>query len=428
MRPNPLRIVAVLALLGLCVCASAVAAKGGSAGLASRLGAVTKEVNVESHLVGDDVQQLEGFCNHARLNRHDAQKKAESDALLTDATKLFEDALARDFEPAVKGPHSDYGEIARAIQVAAAASAPGVRHHALVEASLKLRQAQVTRNDEISYVRREVAPMQPDRYTCQDFDLQQAAFGDQREAEGEEKEALQTLEYALRQKPSVLKATHPTAYKLHVELTVTDKATMSLAPPEFCGETGMAGGTATESVDFPAFEVNYQGVVKPDTTTATPTVAGTWTASGDYAPENQCDHLTRFSCNGGYEPILAGAPTATLAILAEKSSVARAEVELPEISESGLESCPDGSAFSAYIPLPLGIHGLAVHADTLDFPIDGQALRGRFEPLQIGDDGIEDLGPDLPAEDCIEEFSPSTGCTAAGSGVKVEARIEPVEG
>lgn len=428
MRPTALRIVAVLALLGLCVCASAVAAKSGPAGLVSRLGAVTKEVNVESHLVGEDVKQLEAFCGHARLNRHDSQKKAESDALLTDATKLFEEALARDFEPAVKGPHSDYGEIARQIAAAAAASAPGVRHHALIEASLKLRQAQVTRNREISYVRQEVAPMRPDRYDCEDFDLQQAAFGDQREAEAEEKDALQTLEYALRQKPSVLKATRPTAYKLHVEVTVTDKATTSLAPPQFCGETGMAGGTATESVDFPAFQVNYQGVVKPDTTTATTTVAGTWTASGDYAPENQCDHLTRFSCNGGYAPILEGPATATLAILAEKSSVARAEVELPEITESGLETCPDGSAFSAYIPLPLGIHALAVHADTLDFPIDGQALRGRFEPLKIDDDGIEDLGPDLPPVDCSEEFAPSTGCTAAGSEVKVEARIEPVEG
>jgi hypothetical protein len=328
----------------------------------------------------------------------------------------------------VKGPHSDYGEIAREIAAAAAASAPGARHHALVEASLKLRQAQVTRNEEISHVRKEVAPMQPDRYDCANFDLQQAAFGDQREAEAEEKDALQTLEYALRQKPSVLKATRPTAYKLHVELTVTDKATMSLAPPQFCGETGTAGGTATESVDFPAFAVNYQGVVTPDTTTATTTIGGNWTASGSYAPENQCDHLTRFACTGGYEPALEGPPTATLAILAEKSSVARAEVDLPEISESGLESCPDGSAFSAYIPLPLGVHALAVHADTFDFPIDGEALRGRFEPLKIEDEEIEHLGPDLPPVDCTEEFSPSTGCTGAGSGVKVEARIEPVEG
>lgn len=415
--------------IAVVVCASsqALAARPPARKLVSRVRDVTAEVQVESHLTADDVtEQLAHDCRDALLKRHDADAKAEADALFAHAAKLVEESVSRDFEPAFKGAHSDYAVLADQIEAEAAATAPGVAHHALVQAALKLRQAQVVRNQEVSYLRREIAAMRPSEYDCGDFNLQQAAFGAQREGEAIEADVLHTLEFALKQKPSRLRSVAPLSFRLHATLTVTEQATVALAPPEFCGETGTVGGTATESAEFPAFVVTPSGAVRPVQSTAAASLGGSWTASGSYAPENQCDHLTSFACNGGYQSILAGAPQASLGIVDEKSSLARAQVDLPEITESGEESCPDGGEVSAYIPLPLNAHALALHADSFAFAIDGSALRGRFEPLTV-EDGIEHLGPPLPPADCSGEFPPATGCSAAGSRLHVVVTIEPVE-
>jgi hypothetical protein len=427
MRSALPKVVALALFATICVPQSALASRPSPKQLISRVKAVTREVRVESHLTGDDVaKQLALNCDDARLKRHEPEAKAEADALFAEAAKLVEESIGHDFAPAFKGAHSDYAVLAGQIQAEAASTAAGVKHHALVQAALKLRRAQVSRNQEVSYVRKEIAAMRPAAYGCEVFDLQQAAFGEQRLAEATEEDVLKTLQFALKQKATRIHAIRPLSFKVHVTLTVTETTTMLLGTPQFCGETGAAGGTATETADFPAFVVTPTGAVRPTESTATASVSGSWTASGTYAPENQCEHLTSFACNGGYAPTLAGSPFSSLAITAEKSSLARAQVDLPEIQESGEESCPDGGQQQAFIPLPLIAHQLAAHADSFAFAVDGSALRGRFEPLTV-ENGIEHLGPPLPGSDCTQTFPPSTACGTQGSRLHVVVRIEPVE-
>ena len=294
---------------------------------------------------------------------------------------------------------------------------------------MQLLRVQVVRNSEVALYRREIAAMRPPAYDCETQDLANGSFGDQRLAEKSEKEVIDSLEFALKQRPTHIRAATPLSFRLKATLTVTEATKMALAPPGYCGETGAANGIASETVDFPPFVVTPTGAVQPGILTATPTVGGTWNASGSYAPEGQCPNVTSFACNGGFAPSLQGPPTATLAIVDQKSALARAEVQLPEIGETGEESCPDGTQHQAYIPLPLIIHQLAANADSIAVPLDGTALRGRFEPLTVADgEGVEHLGPDLPPEDCTSLISPSTSCSTQGSGVRVVITVVPVGG
>jgi hypothetical protein len=427
MRSGLVRVVALVVFAAIFMPALALAAPPSPKQLVSRLKAVTSEVRVESHLTGDDLKtQLAPDCGDARLKRFEPDAKAEADALFAEAAKLVEESIAHDFEPAFKGNRSDYAMLVGQIQAAATSTAAGVKHHALVQAALKLRRAQVVRNQEVSHIRREIAAMRPPSYGCEDFDLQQAAFGDQRLAEATEEDALKTLQFALKQKATHIRAAEPLSFKVQATLTVTEMTSMVLGTPQFCGETGMAGGTATETADFPPFVVSPTGAVQPTESSSPASVAGSWSASGSYAPENQCANLTSFACSGGIAPILSGTPYSSLAITAEKSALARVQVDLPEIQESGEESCPDGTQQQAYIPLPLIAHQLAAHADSFAFAVDGTALRGRFEPLTV-ENGIEHLGPALPAIDCTQAFPPSTACSTQGSHIHVIVKIEPVE-
>jgi hypothetical protein len=407
----------------------AAAAKPAGKQLVSHLRAVTQEVRVESHLTADDVKtQLRLDCGDAALKRFEPEPKAEADALLADASKLVEESIARDWQPAFKGNGSDYAVLARQIRALGESTAPGVKHHELLSASTKLRHAQVVRNEEVGYDLREIAAMRPQKYDCEDGGLEQAAFALQGHAEFVEKDVLDTLQFALRQKGTAIHAARPETFKMHATLTVTEATKMVMpTEPGFCGETGTTAGTATESADFPPFTVSPTGAVDPISTSPLATVGGSWSLSGSYAGEGQCQALTTFACNGGFAPILEGPPYSSLAITAEDSAAARAQVGFPQIQESGLESCPGsaGSSLQAYVPLPFIAHELAAHADVFAFAIDGSALRGRFEPLTV-EEGIEHLGPALPSIDCHPTFSLSATCSSAGSHIHVVIKIEPV--
>jgi hypothetical protein len=422
-----------LAVLGSAACALApqAAAKGRpSEGtrVLNHAAKVFAEVNTESHLTGDDFHtQLSPDCDDARLNRFDPKKKAESDAFYGQAAQLVRESIQTDFEPAFKGAHSDYAELQSQLLKLAQASGPGARHHALIEAALTIGRAQRGRNQEVKLWLRLQAAQTPPKYICEDDDLANAVFGEQRGNEKLEHEALQTLEYALRQKPTSIHALKPVEFKVHVVLTLTEKAKMAYTGEGTCNEESAVSGAGTLTTDFPAFVVNPNGSIKATTLTSTASGAGSWSMQGEFAPEGQCDHLKTFSCSGTFAPAGEGTPPTSLLIEDEQSALARSQVELPEMYEAGTESCPDGGSFQAYIPEPLIGQQFAAHAKTLDFPIDGSALRGRFEPLHV-ESSIEHLGPDEPGIDCTTLIQPSTTCNDEGTSVKSEITLEPVGG
>jgi hypothetical protein len=387
---------------------------------------VFAEVNTESHLTGDDFNtQLAPDCDDARLNRFDAKKKAESDAFYAQAAQLVRESIHTDFEPAFKGARSDYAALQGQILKLAATSGHGVRHHALIEAALKIGRAQQGRNREVELLLRFQAGQVSPKYECEDGNLENEIFGEQRGNEKIEHEALQTLEYALRQKPTAIHALKPAEFKLHVVLTLTESAKMAYTGEGTCNEESAVSGSGTLTTDLPAFVVNSNGSIKPVVLTSTASAAGNWSMHGEFAPEGQCDHVKSFSCSGTYATAGQGTPLTSLMIDDEQSALARAQVELPEMYEAGTESCPDGSAFQAYIPEPLIGQQFAAHDKTLDFPIDGAALRGRFEPLKV-ESSIEHLGPEEPGADCTSLIQPATTCNDEGSRAKAEITLEPV--
>jgi hypothetical protein len=260
---------------------------------------------------------------------------------------------------------------------------------------------------------------------CSPEALTQTAYAFQSSADDDEEDAVNSVAHAGNFAPGKLKANRPLQFEVTAQLTTTVSHDEQLTTDGECGETGGESGTAIESAQLGRITVNAKGQILAAQLTAPTTVTGSWTDSGVYYPEGQCQLPTTYTCTGGFAPLPTGGSTATMEVAHVQGLAASMFVELPEIAETGTESCPLGDDVMDYVVPPAFVHDVAVHADTFGVPLDGMALRQRFDATTI-EDGIEHEGLPLPPADCNDGSGMLASCSNAGSRVHVVVTVKPV--
>lgn len=389
--------------------------------------ATINQVDVVSHLVGEDVDRgntslLPLACDDARLTRSDPDKHPGALADLARAAKLLNETVTRDFEPAVNGSHSDYATFSAQLE-SLAEQTSGARHAALIHAALAIGQARSYRVREIGYVRRTIAQL-AGGLECENFDLAQASLTEQQAAEHSEADAISSVSFAGRSKPSQIGSTKPAQFKLTVTLTAKIAGSRTLGGDGSCGETGGEQGTAVETASFDPITVLPSGVIKAQTSQTDADLTGSWSASGTYYPENQCDQPTPFSCGGAFE--FSDDDTASMSIDGD-GAVVELQVLLPEVDEDGADSCPNPSDVADPILVPFSAQAIAQWEDDFQVPLDGLALRQHYDAFTI-DSGIEPLGDPIPPADCTSTEADTNGgpCSNDGSGDSAVVTVTPV--
>jgi hypothetical protein len=362
-------------------------------------------------------------CFEAKTT-YDADRHAGAVADLQRAARLLTDTIDKDLAPATTGADDDYDHFSRKIE-AAAKTTTGARHAALVHAALAVARARTFRRQELSYERRLIAQLLGAK-NCSPTDLSAASDVVIANAEADEKDAYNTVRGIGNYKASTLRRHTTQSFAVKVTMTATFASSQQLAGDGSCGENGHASGTLTETATFKPIVVLGTGALKsPGVLSAPAAVTGSWNAAGMYFPEEQCDQPQSFGCAGG----VAAAPGSSgmggvLADGAGKGAVAQLAVSLPEVLETGSDSCPNPSDVTAPVPLLPEAAPTAQHADQLQFPVDGLAWRQHFDPFTI-DTGIEPTGDPLPAVNCSTD---GDTCSTAGSGTKIQVHVTPLDG
>jgi hypothetical protein len=392
--------------------------------LAAQIDRETSAIRIYSHELGEDLKLVSQACGDARLSRRDPDAD-EKNAFLARTIKLVEKGLSHDFDPVVAAG-GEYTRLERQLD-AAAATTRGVRAHRLERASLLLERARQARLEEAKAVRGVLAANAG--FDCDNSGLQQHEFNYQGSAEAIEAEVVSTVRFAGKGSTTTPRKTRPLHYRISVTYTVTYSEKQTLGVDDtgagFCSDSGQEHASLTETATFPPITVLPNGRFEQAPLRSAPAkIDGSWTASGTYHQENQCDDAAHsFTCGGKIERESGSSGTAGL-LVAPRGTLASVGVALPETHEGSAGSCPDPSDVSAGVPAPLEFTALAQHAASFHFPLDGIALRERLDPLTI-ESGIVHDGDPLPPLDCHQEFVPT--CTTAGSTVHDLVRIEPVE-
>lgn len=399
-------------------------AKGGPNSQASKvLASVEKATNfihVYSHELGEDEKLVEGACADARLSRQD-QDFPDKLAYLKRAANLVEDGLGRDFEPAVKSG-GDYLRLEHQID-SLAATTSGLRRHRLLQSSLVLEKARMERSHEVSEVHKYLDGALT--LDCENAH-QNGAFASQRFSEADEKDAIDDLRFALRTKAGGLRSSRPLQFRISVTYTVT-YIHSELDNNGPCQVQGSENGSLTETAVFPPITVLPSGQIKQVLqANGDLTMNGTWTASGYFYPENDCSvSPMNYSCGGPLQQSSETIPAPSMAI-APEGDLAGLAVQLPQVQEASTDSCPDQGVWDAAIPPQLAFPSVSNYGAEFAVPLDGIALRQRFDPATI-EDGILHLGPALPPNDCASiDTSLYVTCSNAGSTVKDVVTVEPL--
>jgi hypothetical protein len=408
--------------------ARAASAPSPGAAVLAQLRTVTSNIDSLSHVASSDFNTDSAVipidCGEVRLTRMDSpDKHAEAQAVLARAVRLARETLTRDFQPAVQGPGSDYARLADRIEALSRATS-GPRRALLVHAVIELDRARHERLEELQSMQALLTQLAGGD-DCTTSAKGNKAFAFQGAAETSEKEAIDSLAHAGNFATSKLNANRPMQFAVTAQLTTTVSHNEQLTTDGQCGEKGGEAGTATESAQLGRITVNGRGQIFAAQLTAPATVTGSWTDSGVYYQEGQCQFPTTYTCNGGFAPLSTGSSSATMEIAHVPGLEASMFVELPEIAETGTDGCPLGDDVMDYVVEPAFVHDLAVHADTFGVPIDGMALRQRFDTTTI-ETGIEHEGPPLPAADCNDGSGMLASCSNAGSSVHVVVTIKPV--
>jgi hypothetical protein len=418
--------VAMLAALAAAPAASAASAdKAALRNVVGTLEAKTAYIQQFSLELSEDLELTEAACGKARLGRLDPDEAAETHALLNRAITLAEDGLKRDFEPAFASD-GDYAHIEKQLD-ALADRTSGLRRHNLRKAAIYLESARLERNRQAHYIHGALNAQKG--LDCHPRDLLNAIDTMVGGAKKDEQFTLGTLYTAVRSPTTVIRKSRPLQFKISVTYTVSyaNAETLPLGGSDArCQTNGTEIGTMTQTATFPPITVLPSGQLKAVIeANGTGQITGTWSASGNFFPGNDCGAGSQtYACGGAIVraptsvsvPYIALHPSGTLADL---------NVTLPTVGEDTMDGCPDGSDQSAYIPIGQGFGALAAHGEEFHLPLDGLALRQRFDTATI-EQGIEHLGPTLPPANCIGDQDYLSACSNGGSRVHDVVKVEPV--
>lgn len=374
---------------------------------------------------GADSDLINDACGTARLGRLDPDEATETRALLDRAISLAEEGLKRDFEPAFTSD-GDYARIEKQLD-ALAEKTSGARRHHLKKAAVELEAARLERKNEARYARRAMAAQKS--LDCDPRSILNAMFAMAGGGKQHEQFALGDLYQAARSPTAVLRKSRPLEFKISVSYTVTyansESATLG-AGDASCQAKGTENGTMTQTATFPPITVLANGAIKRVAlANGTGQITGTWSASGNFFPENDCGGTSQaYACNGAIvrSPTSVPAPYLTLQ---PSGTLSDLNITLPGVGEDSMDGCPDGSDQSAYIPIGQGFGLLAAHAEQFHVPLDGLALRQRFDTATI-EAGIAHLGPPLPPADCTGNQDYLTTCSNTGSHVHDVVHVQPL--
>ncbi len=418
LRDRVVRVLFAAVLCGVALTAAAPSAGARRSAAADKLlnelKAKTMEAQQFSNALNEDIGLMDKACGS--VSRFDTDQASETRAYLNRAVDLAEDGLKRDFDP-MFATGGDYQHLEKQLE-SLANTTSGLQRHYIKQAALYIEDARLHRKTQADYIRR--VGVSEKKADCAPFDLEQGVIDVSEYAEAREKDAFGSLNLAAKSPTTTVRKNRPLEFKISVTYTVTyaTSETLPLGDSDApCQTQGTETGMMTQTATFPPITVLGNGKIKaiPEAT-GTGQITGTWSASGNFFPGNDCSAGSQtYACGGAIVRTSTSAATPTMT-LQPSGALADLNITLPTVGEDSFDGCPDGSDQSAYIPIGQGFGALAAHGEQFHVPLDGLALRQHFDTSTI-EDGIDHLGPSLPPADCIGDQDYLSACSNIGSRV-----------